>query len=480
MISRLRQYLELQDSGIEWLGDVPGHWTIERLHRSVQGCFNGIWGNDPNGHDDLICVRVADFDRVRRRVRLAEPTVRAIAPAERRHRLLENGDLLLEKSGGGDLQPVGIVVLYDHNTEAVCSNFIARMRVDCHYDSNFLVYLHSHLYAIGINVRSIKQTTGIQNLDASSYLRELVTFPPAMEQTMIAHFLRHCDRHIWCYIQARQRLIELLEELKTVIIQRAVTHGLDPDVRLNPTVTGWLNGAPEHWKVTRLKSVVSNIVEQTHERSKTDTYIAMEHVESWTGRVIEADQDVVFESQVKRFRSGDVLFGKLRPYLAKVSSPSQSGVCVGEFLVLRRIHSDIDPRYMEYLLRSKPVIDEVSRSTFGAKMPRADWSFMGTLAIAVPPLSEQSAIAAFLDRTTADLDAAVISVRREVSLFREYRTRLIGDVVTGKLDVREIAGRQTVESGASSVPVDSGKTVQMKREQDIDSICSGTRQAFPR
>jgi len=439
MITRLARYSRMKSSGVEWLGDVPEHWTIARLHRSVRGCFNGVWGSDPNGRDDLICVRVADFDRLRRRVRLTEPTVRAIVPTERNHRLLKYGDLMLEKSGGGDLQPVGTVILYDHSVEAVCSNFIARMQVDRQYDSNFLVYLHSHLYALRLNVRSIKQTTGIQNLDSSSYLRELVAFPPLKEQVIIARFLEHKDEFIRHCIRTKQKLIDLLEEQKIATIHHAITRGLDSAVRLVPSGIEWIGDTPKHWKIARLKSLVRNVVEYAKERASSDLYVAMENVESWTGQLIDADSDAIFESQVKRFRSDDILFGKLRPYLAKVTRPAQSGVCVGEFLVLRRIRSNIDHRYVEWLLRSKPIIDEINRSTFGAKMPRADWSFVGRLAVAVPPVSEQCAIAAFLNRLVADLDAAIISVRREVSLLCEYRTRLISDVVTGKLDVQEAA-----------------------------------------
>ena len=110
MIADLKPYPAKKDSGVEWLGAVPQHWEVHRLGTSVHGCINGIWGNDPNGREDLPCVRVADFDRARLRVRLAKPTLRAVAPGERKRRLLKKSDLLLEKSGGGDLQPVGVVM----------------------------------------------------------------------------------------------------------------------------------------------------------------------------------------------------------------------------------------------------------------------------------------------------------------------------------------------------------------------------------
>ncbi len=135
-----------------------------------------------------------------------------------------------------------------------------------------------------------------------------------------------------------------------------------------------LGQVPEHWTVERLKSSVANIVEQNTERRQRDIYLALEHVESWTGRLKSADLEVPSDSQLKRFESDDVLFGKLRPYLAKVTRPANSGLCVGEFIVLRPRNSKFASSYVEQLLRSKPVIDVVDSSTFGAKMPRADWS----------------------------------------------------------------------------------------------------------
>ena len=166
----LMPYSSTKPSDVGWLGDVPSHWALRRLRATVEGCVNGVWGNEPNGRDDLICVRVADFDRGRFRIQLERKTMRAVIPSERARRLLRKGDLLLEKSGGGDLQPVGVVMLYEHDDPAVCSNFVARMPVASPHHPRYLAYLHSHLYALKLNVRSIKQTTGIQNLDSYSYL----------------------------------------------------------------------------------------------------------------------------------------------------------------------------------------------------------------------------------------------------------------------------------------------------------------------
>ena len=444
MIDSLKPYSRMKDSGIEWLGEVPEHWEIKRLRSSVNSCINGIWGSDPSGHHDLVCVRVADFDRVRLRVNMERPTMRAIVPKERRERMLRKGDLLLEKSGGGDLQPVGAVVMYDHEVPAVCSNFVARIPTTQYFNPSYLTYLHSCLYARRLNVRSIKQTTGIQNLDLHSYLSERVVFSPLHEQTAIVRFLDHADRRIRCYIRAKERLIALLEEQKKVIIHEAVTGRIDvrtgkPYPVYKDSDVEWLGAVPEHWGVRRLKAMAGNIIVQTNARTGSEIYLALEHVESWTGKYKEASPDLDFESQVKSFSCGDVLFGKLRPYLAKVVHARHDGVCVGEFFVLRCFTPNLSSNYLARLLCSKSVINIVNASTYGAKMPRANWHFMGNIFLPLPPRSAQTDIAAFLDQKVADIDVAVARTRRQIDLLREYRIRLIADVVTGKVDVCEAA-----------------------------------------
>jgi hypothetical protein len=159
---------------------------------------------------------------------------------------------------------------------------------------------------------------------------------------------------------------------------------LKPYAEMKDSGVAWLGAVPRHWRLLRLKSTVSNIVDQTAERLPGEGYLALEHVESWTGRIRAAGADVVFDSQVTRFHPDDVLIGKLRPYLAKVTRPAVSGVCVGEFLVLRAKSVDVTSAFVENWLRSKPVIDAINSSTFGAKMPRADWQFIGGMTVAIP------------------------------------------------------------------------------------------------
>jgi type I restriction enzyme, S subunit len=196
----------------------------------------------------------------------------------------------------------------------------------------------------------------------------------------------------------------------------------------------WLGAVPEHWVIERLKSSVSNVIQQTAERQRVDLYVALEHVESWTGRLRQADSDVSFDSHVKRFRSGDVLFGKLRPYLAKVTRPTSDGVCVGEFLVLRPHAPNATAPYVELLLRSKPIIDAVNSSTFGAKMPRADWQFVGGMAVPLPPLPEQAAIVRFLDHADRRIRRHIRAKLKLIKLLEEQKQAIIHHAVTRGLD----------------------------------------------
>ena len=108
--------------------EIPKGWECIRLKWTTNQIVNGIWGDEAKGSgNDIICVRVADFDRIAFRINFNTPTVRHVSFSQQQGRLLKSGDLLIEKSGGGELQPVGTVVIYDHNNPDVCSNFVARV-----------------------------------------------------------------------------------------------------------------------------------------------------------------------------------------------------------------------------------------------------------------------------------------------------------------------------------------------------------------
>ena len=206
--------------------------------------------------------------------------------------------------------------------------------------------------------------------------------------------------------------------------------GLKPYAEYNESGLPWLGKVPRHWDVRRAKSSIVNVVDQTTSMEPNDVYVALENIESWTGRVRPQRGSNLFTGQVKRFRPNDVLFGKLRPYLAKVTRWETQGVCVGELFVLRPRNGSIIPEFLELLLRAKTTIDIINSSTFGAKMPRADWQFVGNLQINFPPPDEQAAIVRFLDHANRKIDGFIRAKRKLIGLLNEQKQAIIHRAVT--------------------------------------------------
>ena len=190
-VAKYQKYAEYKDSGVEWLGKIPSHWHLFSLKRAIDKCTNGFWGAEPDGINDLCVLRVADFDRDNFNINLDKLTYRSVLPKEAENRFLKKGDLLIEKSGGGEKTLVGCVVQFNEDFDAITSNFVAKMTPNKNMESRFLTYAFAHLYAGRVNYPAIKQTTGIQNLDSEAYLMENFCFPSLIEQTQIANFLDH-------------------------------------------------------------------------------------------------------------------------------------------------------------------------------------------------------------------------------------------------------------------------------------------------
>lgn len=194
----------------------------------------------------------------------------------------------------------------------------------------------------------------------------------------------------------------------------------------------WLGKIPEGWSQTKGRFAYSLITEKTDQVS---TPIALENIEAASGKIIETETE--FSSDGIPFLPGYILFGKLRPYLAKVWLATFSGQAVGDFFVLKP-EQLVDSEYLKYLLLSEPFIAQADGSTFGAKMPRVDWQFMADFRFPLPPLCIQRSIAVFLDRETSKLDALVAETEGAIALLKEHRSALISDAVTGKIDVERL------------------------------------------
>ena len=194
----------------------------------------------------------------------------------------------------------------------------------------------------------------------------------------------------------------------------------------------WLPDVPAAWDVKRLKFCAKLVNQKIDGRASELPYFGLEHVESWTGKQVALNGEMTSDAQCSRFRPGDVLFGKLRPYLAKALRAFEHGICTGELIVLRPVSLTQD--FLFYCMLTPDFITVVDSSTYGAKMPRASWDFMGNLPMPVPSEGQQDAIAAFLDRETARIDALIEKKQRQTELLHEKRAALISHAVTKGLD----------------------------------------------
>jgi type I restriction enzyme S subunit len=191
----------------------------------------------------------------------------------------------------------------------------------------------------------------------------------------------------------------------------------------------WMPRLPATWECKRLKRVVELVTDKAT-ANDASRYVGLENVESGTGRLLAGNGEQ--ESSGTRFRCGDVLFGKLRPYLTKALAPDFDGRCTSEMLVLRP--KRIGRRFLHHYCLSHAFVQLVDSSTFGAKMPRADWEFIGGMAVPLPPEEEADAIAVFLDRETARLDRLVVQKEKLLALLEEKRASLITHAVTRSLN----------------------------------------------
>ena len=256
--------------------------------------------------------------------------------------------------------------------------------------------------------------------------------PPLDEQQKIAQFLDDKTAKIDQAVDLAEKQIALLKEHKQILIQNAVTRGLNPDVPLKDSGVEWIGQVPEHWEVKKLKFVLTLSNKKEESKNSNKRYIGMENIESFTGKI--NDIPLIAEGIANSFYKDEILFGKLRPYLAKSYLADFDGICSTEFLVYRSTKV-LNNRFALNIFLSYGFIDAVNASTYGSKMPRANAEFISNMFLAIPPLSEQKQIIDYLDKQTAKIDQAIALKTAHIEKLKEYKSVLINDVVTGKVRV---------------------------------------------
>ena len=447
----MKSYPAYKDSDIEWLGDIPKHWKLHRIKSAIDSSANGVWGDEAQGDDnDLICVRVADFDMATLGISRQNLTVRNINKGHQNGRIFKQGDLLIEKSGGGENQPVGRMIRFDldPDTPSVCSNFVAKISVKETYVSNYLLYYAYSLYSKNINTRSIKQTTGIQNLDLESYINELMPVPPYSEQRVIANYLDHKTAAIDTLIAKKERQIELLQEQRAAVINQAVTRGLNPDAPMKDSGIEWIGRIPADWVVGKLRWYCQSIRDGTHNPPARipgiHRLLSVRNIIN--GRFVVRNDDrtmspEAFEELQRSYtvEKGDIVLAIVGGTTGKsaIVEDMQNVTVQRSLAILRPNHSKLISAFLNYWLQSHYIQNVINMIMIKyAAQPGIYLTDVSDLAILVPPRERQEEIVAFLEQASSNYKRVKSRLTKEIDLLQEYRTALISAAVTGKIDVR--------------------------------------------
>jgi type I restriction enzyme S subunit len=470
MIHELKSYPAYRDSGVEWLGDVPEGWLTKPLKRCVT--INGrTLEEDTN---PSFRFRYIDIGTVGPGRLVQEPQRTSFGDApSRARRVLRRGDTIVS-TVRAYLKAVWHV--REDVDDLIASTGFAVLSPDRTIEPEYLGYV---IQSDSFVVRVVANSVGVAYpaISETALGRLQIVCPPLGEQSAIVRFLDHVDRRIRRCIRAKQKLIALLHEQRQAIIHRAVTRGLDPNVRLKPSGVEWLGDVPEHWQVAALRFRYSQCLGKMLDTKRilgVHSLAYVRNVDVQWDRINTAGLPMmdISPNEYQRYtvRSGDLL-------VCEGGEVGRSAIWNGDLARcgfqkalhrLRPLSCERDlPRFLLYALRvaSKAgAFDDGHQSTIahltGDKLRAHRFAF--------PPKAEQVRIVAHLDREVGEIDRTVMTVGREIALLREYRTRLIADVVTGKLDVREAAAHLPEETGEPE-PLDDTDTSPEDISEEIEA-----------
>ena len=398
----------------------------QRLKWVFSSCKNGAWGAEADGETDVVCIRAADFDGRLGRLNGGERTLRSVDPETYDKLALRRGDIILEKSGGGEKQLVGRAAIYDGNEPSITSNFLARCRPAPGMEPAFVNYLLLAIYNGRGTFPNLKQSTGIQNLDLASFLDIRVRIPPLDTQRRIARFLDEKTARIDGLIEKKRALLDRLAEKRQTLITRAVTKGLNPDAPMNPSGIHWLGDIPTHWEVFRLRYAVKNL-NNMRVPIAAEMRKGVERTYPYYGAsgIIDYVDEYIFDFPA-------VLVAEDGANLLSRSTPL-SFVAEGKYWVNNHAHilkpEKITIWFCSSLLALYPLDPWIS----GSAQPKLTKDNLGSLEVWVPPLDEQRQIEASVKEEAAQLQQARQPLEKSIEALEEYRSALITASITGQL-----------------------------------------------
>ncbi|EJG1583030.1 restriction endonuclease subunit S [Vibrio parahaemolyticus] len=421
MTGRYKAYPTYKSSTFEWLGDIPKHWDVVYSkwlfsERKVKAQLT-----------DEMLTASQKYGVIPQKV-FMDLEQQKVVQVQKGHDILKqvkkNDFVISMRSFQGGIE------FCDYDG-AVSSAYVPLESRNNGYSTYFKYLFKSKPY-----IQALQATTNLvrdgQALRFTNFTQVRLPLPTESEAQCIGTFLHHETAKIDTLITKQEKLIELLKEKRQSVISHAVTKGLNPDAPMKDSGVEWLGDVPEHWENKRIKNCASLISEKA--TIENQMVVALENIEGFTGNYISSQSHYTGEDVA--FIKGDILFGKLRPYLSKVFHCSTNGVAFGDLLTYRPM-KDTHPLFLFYVMISSWFIDVVDSSTYGAKMPRASSDFVDKMYIAVPPLEEQIAIANSLKESLLALDELSNKANAAIELMKERKTALISAVVTGKIDVRE-------------------------------------------
>ena len=429
---RIAPYSAYKPSGVPWLGDVPEHWEVVQLGRI--GTFSkGSGGTkDDEVPDGIPCVRYGDLYTTHKS--FISQTRGYVSPAKASaYTPINRGDVLFPTSGE-TIEEIGKSAVNLMRTQALCGGDLIVFWPTVPMQPKFAGYAldspaaqtQKSLMGRGITIMHIY----------SGQLKYLwLALPPLFEQRAIVRYLDYVDRRVRRYVRAKEKLIGLLEEEKQAVINQAVTRGLDPNVRLKPSGVEWLGDVPEQWETSRVKTEFLCLNRRRVPLSAVERGAMTQRRYDYYGAsgVIDRVEDYLFDDEL-------LLIAEDGANLVLRNSPLAI-VVRGKFWVNNHAHI-LKPRRgnLEYFAA---VMERLNYTPWisGAAQPKLTQDRLMSIAIAVPPRLEQDEIIASTKAQTSGLTAGIVQARRQIELLEEYRTRLIADVVTGKLDVREAAAQ---------------------------------------
>jgi type I restriction enzyme S subunit len=448
-----RPYPEYRDSGIEWLGEIPAHWTAVPLKNVAPFVSRG---NSPDYVEES-CIPVINQACVYwNELRLENVKYQREGDISNWKGLLREDDLLINSTGTGTL---GRAAIFDREGIYLADSHVTIVRVEPGRASiSFLCYLiQTSIYQGFVYSALTSGSTNQIELSREGLRAMPLVYPPLPEQRAIAAFLDRETAKVDEVIGARERLIGLLLEKRAALISRAVTRGLDPDAPKKDSGVEWLGEIPAHWEVKRLKHLVDDREQgiqigpfggMLKNLRFVDTGFKVYGQENIISNNFGAGSRWVTSRQFEEMAayavsSGDLLLtrkgsiGKCRVVPEDVAP----GIIDSDTIRVRPDNQKVLMAYLTRLMHEAWYLQEqVTSSKRGAILSGLNSSTIAELQIVVPPLHDQRAITEYLDRETARIDGLAGRVREHVERLKEWRAALISAAVTGKVDVREGAG----------------------------------------